>query len=125
MAEGLVTGVDHCSVIVSDTARALEFYCGLLGLEQDLARPNIGYAGAWLQVGAQQIHLLELENPDPIDNRPAHGGRDRHFALQVSDLNALVSKLEGAGVVVSKSKSGRKAAFCRDFDENAVELVER
>lgn len=110
---------------MADTARALMFYCDLLGLEQDDARPDLGYSGAWLKVGAQQIHLLELPNPDPIDNRPSHGGRDRHIALQVSDLAALLEKLQQAGIEVSVSKSGRKAAFCRDFDGNAVELIER
>ena len=118
-------GIDHVSAIVADTARALTFYCDLLGLEQDNARPDLGYSGAWLKVGAQQIHLLELPNPDPIDNRPSHGGRDRHIALQVSDLAVLVEKLQQAGIEVSVSKSGRKAAFCRDFDGNAVELIEK
>lgn len=121
----LVTRIDHASMIVASTDRALEFYCGLLGLEIDSARPDLGYPGAWLNVGNGQIHLLELPNPDPIDNRPAHGGRDRHLALVVSDLDALIARLEAAGVAVSKSKSGRKAAFCRDVDGNAVELVEK
>lgn len=121
----LVTRIDHASLIVASTDRALEFYCGILGLEIDSARPDLGYPGAWLNVGNGQIHLLELPNPDPIDNRPAHGGRDRHLALVVSDLDALIARLEAAGVAVSKSKSGRKAAFCRDVDGNAVELVEK
>lgn len=123
--KSLITRIDHASMIVASTERALEFYSGLLGLEVDLTRPNLGYPGAWLMVGDGQIHLLELPNPDPIDNRPAHGGRDRHLALVVSDLDALVARLESAGVAVSKSKSGRKAAFCRDLDGNAVELVEK
>jgi glyoxylase I family protein len=37
----------------------------------------------------------------------------------------LISRLEAAGIAVSKSKSGRKAAFCRDYDGNAVEPVEK
>jgi glyoxylase I family protein len=120
-----ITGIDHSSIIVADTPRALVFYCDLLGLEQDISRPDIGYPGAWLNVGAQQIHLLELPNPDPVSGRPPHGGRDRHIALRVSDLAVLVAKLDQAGVDVSMSKSGRKAAFCRDFDANAVELIEK
>ena len=125
MSNCTIMGIDHVSVIVADTARALAFYSDLLGLEQDNARPDLGYAGAWLKVGAQQFHLLELPNPDPIDNRPSHGGRDRHIALQVSDLTALLEKLQQAGIEVSVSKSGRKAAFCRDLDGNAVELIEK
>ena len=125
MSQSNIFGIDHCSLIVADTARALEFYCDLLGLELDSSRPDIGYPGAWLNTGAQQIHLLELDNPDPVSGRPSHGGRDRHIALQVTDLTVLVENIRQAGIDVSMSKSGRKAAFCRDYDANAVELVER
>ena len=120
-----VTGIDHCSLIVADTQRALWFYSDLLGLAQDTSRPELGYPGAWLQAGGQQIHLLELPNPDPLHDRPQHGGRDRHIALLVSDLDAIIKKLSEANIAVSMSKSGRKAAFCRDVDANAVELIEK
>lgn len=113
----------HVSVIVADTARALEFYRDLLGLPVNPDRPDLGYPGAWLDVGVAQIHLLELPNPDPVQNRPAHGGRDRHLALAVSDLEAVLARLEAAGVAVSRSRSGRAAAFCRDPDGNGVELI--
>ena len=121
----LITRIDHASLIVASTDKALQFYSGILGLEVDPSRPDLGYPGAWLNVGGGQIHLLELPNPDPVDNRPAHGGRDRHLALVVSDLDALIARLEAADIACRKSKSGRKAAFCRDYDGNAVELVEK
>ncbi len=121
----LVTAIDHCSLIVADTDKALEFYAGILGLQGDTLRPDLGYPGAWLQVGNRQIHLLEVPNPDSTENRPAHGGRDRHVALQVSDLNVLMQRLDAAAIKYSKSKSGRAALFCRDFDGNVIELVEK
>lgn len=30
------------------------------------------------------IHLMELPNPDPLEGRPQHGGRDRHFCVGAS-----------------------------------------
>jgi len=123
--EPIVKAIDHCSLIVADTGKALEFYKGILGLETDDSRPDLGYPGAWLQMANGQIHLLELPNPDPVVNRPDHGGRDRHLALQVSDLSLVVQRLEKAGIDYSMSKSGRVALFCRDFDANAIELVEK
>lgn len=122
---GGVTAIHHVSLIVADTGRALAFYRDLLGLATDPARPDLGYPGAWLRVGGHQIHLLELPNPDPVEGRPAHGGRDRHLALSVDDLDALVQRLEAAGVGYTLSRSGRRALFCRDPDANAVELVEQ
>ena len=121
----LVTAIDHCSLIVADTRKALEFYEGILGLDVDGSRPDLGYPGAWLQLGNGQIHLLEVPNPDSLENRPEHGGLDHHVALQVSDLDKLVERLEKNRIDYSRSKSGRAALFCRDFDSNAIELVEK
>ena len=115
----------HASLLVEDTERALKFYQGILGLKVDGTRPDLGYPGAWLRVGRRQIHLLELPNPDPIDGRPVHGGRDRHLALSVSDIDALRRALAKAGIVYTDSKSGRKALFCRDPDGNALEFIEQ
>ena len=114
----------HSSVIVKDTQMALEFYQGVLGLAADNSRPDLGYPGAWLNVGSQQIHLLELPNPDPVTGRPQHGGRDRHVALAVNNIDALQDKLEQAGLEFTRSKSGRKALFTRDPDGNALEFIE-
>lgn len=119
-----ITAFHHASLIVSDTQKALGFYLEILGLELDADRPELGYPGAWIFVGSQQIHLLELPNPDPLDGRPEHGGRDRHLAFHVEDLKALSEKLEKAGISYTMSKSGRSALFCRDPDQNALEFIE-
>lgn len=120
----MLTRILHASVIVSNTGRSLAFYNGLLGLEVDASRPDLGYPGAWLTVnGQQQIHLLELTNPDPISGRPAHGGRDRHTALGVSDFEGLVARLDREQVPYTRSRSGRPALFLRDPDGNTLELI--
>lgn len=113
----------HASLIVTDTHRALAFYRDVLGLALD-PRPDLGYPGAWLGIGGHQLHLMELPNPDPQEGRPAHGGRDRHLAFSVADLDALRRRLESAGVAYRMSRSGRHALFCRDPDHNALEFVE-
>lgn len=120
----LVLAIHHVSLLVSDTNRSLAFYRGLLGLELDSSRPDLGYPGAWLKLGEQQLHLLELPNPDPLQGRPAHGGRDRHLALAVPGLDRLQAALAAAGVTFTLSRSGRRALFCRDPDQNALEFVE-
>jgi glyoxylase I family protein len=113
----------HASLLVADTGRALKFYADVLGMEV-LPRPDLGFAGAWLGVGEQQIHLLELPSPDPVEGRVTHGGRDRHVAVGVSDIEELRKRLEAAGIACSLSRSGRRALFCRDPDGNALEFVE-
>jgi glyoxylase I family protein len=116
--------IQHVSFIVADIARALDFYHGVLQLEVDATRPDLGYPGAWLHIHAQQIHLLQLPNPDPVEGRPAHGGRDRHVALGIHDLDSLMSRLAEAGIAYTLSRSGRRALFCRDPDGNALEFIE-
>jgi glyoxylase I family protein len=119
----LVRSIHHVSVLVADTERALRFYRDILGLALEPARPQLSFPGAWLRIGDQQIHLLELPSPDPVDGRPAHGGRDRHLAVVVSDLDVLSERLDRAGIHYTRSLSGRQALFCRDPDGNAIECI--
>lgn len=70
-----------------------------LGLPINEARPNdkLPYRGAWLWVGSEMIHLMELPNPDPLTGRPEHGGRDRHACIAIRDVSKLKGILESAG----------------------------
>jgi glyoxylase I family protein len=119
-----IFSLNHASLIVANTDKSLVFYCEVLGLQQ-VDRPDLGFPGAWLQLGDQQIHLLELDNPDPITGRPEHGGRDRHVALNALALTPVQDALYRAGIFYTMSISGRRALFCRDPDGNAIEIIER
>lgn len=116
--------IHHISFVIADVNLSLDFYCGVLGLVEDPSRPDLGYPGAWLRVGEQQIHLLQVPNPDPPEGRPVHVGRDRHAAFSVTDLEVVEGRLAAAGIACTRSRSGRRALFCRDPDGNGIELVE-
>eukprot|EP00903_Cladosiphon_okamuranus_P008846 g8470.t1 len=121
-------GVQHAGVLVKDTKASKEFYVNVLGFEDESSlRPDdkLPFDGAFVRAGATQIHLMELPNPDPVDGRPEHGGRDRHVAFTIADLQPLKGRLDGAGVTYTMSKSGRAALFCRDLDGNAFEFIEQ
>jgi glyoxylase I family protein len=120
----MITGLLHASLLVADLGRSRAFYEGVLGLSPSPSRPVMGFDGVWYDVGAGQIHLIRLPNPDPVQGRPEHGGRDRHTALGVSDLEAMRARLDAAGLVYTLSRSGRPALFVRDPDGNALELVQ-
>jgi glyoxylase I family protein len=119
-----VCSINHVSLLVADTRRSLDFYHGLLGLPLDDSRPGLDFPGAWLQVGDGQIHLLELPEPGQPREPRQHGGRDHHLAMNITSLDELVQALERAGIAYARSRSGRRALFCRDPDGNALELVE-
>lgn len=120
-----ISGIHHASLLVDDTEKSLAFYQGVLGLAVDTLRPDLGFAGAWLHVGRQQIHLLELPCPDRSHRLPEHGGRDRHIALFVDSIEWIAARLDTAGIRYTQSRSGRNALFCRDPDGNTLEFVVR
>lgn len=119
-----LSGLLHAGLLVADLERARRFYEDVLGLAP-CPRPDLPYPGVWYDLGyGQQLHLMNLPNPDAGVARPQHGGRDRHVALAVRDMAALKSRLDAAGIPYTASRSGRAALFCRDPDANALEFVE-
>jgi catechol 2,3-dioxygenase-like lactoylglutathione lyase family enzyme len=121
----MILGIHHTSFLTGDLAKARQFYEGVLGLSLANNRPQMSFEGVWYDITpSQQIHLMLLPNPEAGLQRPAHGGRDRHVALLVSDMAKLMERLSTAGVAYTQSQSGRRAVFCRDPDGNALEFME-
>lgn len=121
-------GVHHVGLICADLERSMEFYVGLLDLKVNPGRPNdrLPYRGAWLMIGPEMIHLMELPNPDPLVGRPEHGGKDRHVCIGIEPgaVEPLKTRLTEAGIDFTASRSGRPAIFFRDPDQNTLEVVE-
>ena len=110
------TGVDHVALNVPDVPAAVDFYTTVLGLVQNFERPDFGFAGAWLDAGGQQVHLLGL---------PAPPNMGQHFALLYDDLNAVVEELRAQGLKVTDpvpSGPNRHQAFLSDPWGNGIEL---
>ena len=94
----------HVSFIVEDLTIALAFYQEVLGLDIDDRRPDLGYPGAWLTLpDQQQLHLMQLPDPDKNSERPDHGGRDHHVAFSVSSIDKIASSLNELDVTYKKS----------------------
>ncbi|MGI8793941.1 MAG: VOC family protein [Acidimicrobiales bacterium] len=109
------TGVHHVSLNVANVAEATAFYVDVLGFSLRSDRPDFGFAGAWLDIGPQQLHLIEGQTPS------ANG---QHFAVSVDDLDAAVDELRAQGLKVSDPSpvgTGRQA-FLTDPAGNAIEL---
>jgi glyoxylase I family protein len=113
----------HGSLIVGDLASSLYFYCHVIGLEQNLQRPEMSFDGAWLDIGEQQIHLLKLPQTEQPINTPEHAGRDRHLAIHVTSIDSIKAGLEEKKWPFTMSHSGREALFCRDPDGNGLEFI--
>ncbi len=114
----LLLGVHHVALCVPDVEEALAFYVDKLGCKLRDDRPDFGFPGAWLNVGDQQVHLMQhMVKPAQL----------QHFAFQVSDLDTAVAELEAKGVAVRRSEyfpgAGRQA-FLVDPAGNEIELNE-
>lgn len=110
-------GVHHVSINVRDASEALAFYTQVLGLRRRDDRPDFGFGGAWLDVGDQQVHLIESAVPDD---------RGQHFAIRVADIDAAVSGLRERGIEVSDPTpvATSRQCFLRDPSGNLIELHE-
>jgi len=114
--------IHHVSFIIQDCARSQQFYQQIFGLSPAPNRPDLKFPGIWYQLGDLQLHLLQCDNPYSEAKLPEHGGRDRHLALETDEFELILSRLEKHKVVLTWSKSGRKAVFFRDPDSNVIEL---
>jgi glyoxylase I family protein len=111
-------GVDHVAINVDDVVASVAFYTDVLGLSERTDRPDLGIAGAWLDAGGQQVHLLEAPIPPNLG---------QHLSLQVSDMDDVVEEIRSHGVVVSDPSgiARDRQAFLVDPSGNAIELHER
>lgn len=119
----MIIDIHHVSLLVADVDRSQAFYEHLLGLTRSDARPELGFDGAWFEIGGQQIHLIKAEPGDIADEATSRCGRDRHVAFRVDDIESLIDRLTQADIAFEKSRSGRPAVFCRDPDGNALEFI--
>jgi catechol 2,3-dioxygenase-like lactoylglutathione lyase family enzyme len=108
--------IQHVAFTVDDLEEARRFYGGILGLEE-LPRPEFNVPGIWFGVASQAIHIAEVADHE--------SSRRNHFALEVTDLDAVGAALTAAGVTVRHAPetpgAGRQATI-RDPAGNIIEL---
>ena len=110
------TGVHHVSLNVADLEKAERFYTEVLGLES-LPRPDFGFPGLWLAAGAQQIHLMQVEQHTAPEGQ--------HFALHAEDIESAAAELEREGIEVRgpfQIPGAGRQCFFRDPAGNLIEL---
>jgi glyoxylase I family protein len=112
-------GIHHVSINVKDVDTALTFYIELLNLEL-LERPDLGFPGAWIRAGEQEIHLLGIDSGEPV--------KEQHFAFAVNDAQAIHAALQANGY--SPTEIRDIPNICRQFfthdpSGNMVEFNQR
>lgn len=123
----LLRRLDHVAVLVRDTAAALEFYSGRLGLEvssaEELASPHVRLT--YLDAGNAYIQLVEPLDGDSqlaawLDE---HGEGLHHVCFGVDDVREAVATLSDPGApLVLGSGRGRPSAFVTASAANGVRI---
>ena len=116
---GVVISLQHVNVPSTNLQRSRQFYCEVLGLDE-LPRPTFDVRGIWLAAGrGQSVHITESESAD--------SNSINHFALQVIDLDIVLSRLGRIGIECRLGTpvvgAGRQA-YLVDPDGNVIELIE-
>jgi glyoxylase I family protein len=110
-------GIHHVSINVTDAERSRRFYLDQLGGVERPDRPAFPFAGAWIDFGSQQLHLIEAVVPPNVG---------QHFALRVADLEATVAELRARSLDVGDPVpvGTGSQSFVVDPDGNLIELHE-
>jgi glyoxylase I family protein len=107
--------VHHVSINVTDAAACTAFYTDVLGGTVRDDRPDFDFGGAWIDLGATQVHLIESAVPPNLG---------QHFAILVDDLDDAVEELRAKGLEVGDpvSVGQNRQTFIADPSGNFVEL---
>ena len=112
-------GIHHVSINVKDVDAAVDFYVNVLNLKRK-DRPDLGFPGAWLQAGEQEIHLLGIDSGAPV--------KEQHFAFAVANANAVHKMLVDGGFQASEIREIPNICrqfFTHDPSGNMIEFNQR
>ncbi|MGZ6015878.1 MAG: VOC family protein [Phenylobacterium sp.] len=126
-----IAGFDHIVLRVRDKVAMLAFYQGVLGLQVDRDRPDLGLTH--VRAGPQMIDLVTLDGPLGRTGGAGPGPEGRnldHLALRVRpfDEAAIRAHLAAHGVAVVEEGPRYGAdgdgfsIYVRDPEGNTVEL---
>jgi catechol 2,3-dioxygenase-like lactoylglutathione lyase family enzyme len=113
------TQIDHCSVLITDLARARWFYRDVLGLKEIAKPKTFDFVALWFSLSdGQTLHLLQKPHPDTLS--------PRHFALRVPDVRAVREHFRSCGVEIQETGPipHCERFFVHDPDGNRIELIQ-
>jgi len=126
-------GLHHVSLAVTDIERSRQFYQEGFGLEL-LPRPPFDSAGAWLGVGALQVHLIEYP-AGTFRSRSTASTLDIHFAFNTLDFDGFIAHATAQGFSETAAEgdpkrllmrrhgpAGFPQVFLLDPDNNIIEV---
>ena len=117
---------DHTALHVADLGRSVAFYERVFGLAE-IPAPGDPAVIRWLSLGGDdQLHLIAFDGRVPATTKAVH------FAVVVSDLDAVVSHVDALGVpysdwpgapsLLSRRADGVRQIYVQDPDGYWIEV---
>ena len=123
----------HTMVRISDIDESLQFYCGLLGMEEIRRRENEAgrftliflAAPADAERARSEANAPMLELTWNWDPETYTGGRNfGHLAYRVPDIYGLCQRLMDNGVTINRPPRDGHMAFVKSPDGISIELLQ-
>jgi glyoxylase I family protein len=118
-------GIHHVSLLVTGVEKAKQFYGEVLGFKESDGRPDFDFPGVWYQIGNTQIHLIKHDEGKTLRGTNELDSRDGHFAMRVTDMNALIERLDSYSIdYLDKfhNKTNWHQVYVTDPDGNLIEF---
>lgn len=123
----------HTMVRVGDLDRALNFYCGKLGLvetrriDNEKGRFTLVFLAARDDLEtAEKTRAPVIELTYNWDEREYQGGRNfGHLAYRVDDIYETCARLQSEGVTINRPPRDGYMAFIRSPDGISIELLQK
>jgi len=138
--------LSHIGLCVRDPDRSLRFYCEHLGFapltklevsdagsKQLVGIPDLDLHSYFIERDGTRIELLHFVSPGCEEDtvpRPMNRRGLTHIALRVTDLPALLERLEGGGIEIMRETRvthdalGSDVVYVLDPDGVRVELIQ-
>lgn len=116
----MIHALNHFTVIAEDIDKTLDFYCGVLGMEQG-HRPDLGFPGAWLYAGGRAVLHVYSDRPMPA----TRAGVIDHMAFSARGLKDVKARFDARGIkydLRQQRGAGTWQLFCFDPNGAKVEL---
>ena len=114
----MIHGMNHFTVIAENLEQTLQFYVGVLGLEQG-HRPDLGFAGAWLYAGGKPILHVYADRPIP----PGVTGVIDHMAFSARGLREVKARFDERGLKYDlRQQTGSGTWQLFSFDPNGAKV---
>jgi len=125
---------DHFAFAVSDMDRAIEFYCGMLGMKLMFREHNENdhEIFAMLELNGGNLELIqsldENDQPVPFERPEVRRPFCPHIAFPTESMEETMAMVAGKGIRVvhgpTEIPGAEKWVYLSDPDNNVIEFIE-